>query len=196
MKPLTKQVVEIVHPEKGLFAFVPVTFDEEHYSAANIVVHSAVLDYKFRAVPLAFSEKEDVIMIINSVTKDNNNSKKMAHAVPEFPKTFEATLFPKGISIAKLDITYLGKLYDDFVQSLITAHENLKERITGLRKRFQTETAKLGPVLTVLIAVSSFFFAQENIASQAKNRTKYQKWTPKWPQPSQVETRKAKYRKR
>ena len=43
----------------GIFEYIPVTFDEQHFCVALCTVHSSLLDFRFRARPLkSFSRAE------------------------------------------------------------------------------------------------------------------------------------------
>ena len=127
-------------PEKGYFNFLPITFDEEHFSVVNVLIHSVTMDLKFRPAPLWMSAKEDVVMVVlaNSAKDKEKSLKKQASPI-KLCKSFEEALFPKGVSVSNLDPTYLGKIYDDFVQRQIDMNDAVKERIDKIKKKFIAE---------------------------------------------------------
>eukprot|EP01022_Parablepharisma_sp_SALTPOND_P016238 TRINITY_DN2353_c0_g1_i14.p1 TRINITY_DN2353_c0_g1~~TRINITY_DN2353_c0_g1_i14.p1 ORF type:complete len:542 (-),score=61.49 TRINITY_DN2353_c0_g1_i14:2387-4012(-) len=77
-----------------------------------------------------------------------NNDKPLPKPSANAPTSFETVLFPKGVTVEKLDATYLCKIYNDFILSLINVNDELKERIMRIRKEFPYETGKLGSLPT------------------------------------------------
>lgn len=51
-KAVSQQLIRIRCIEKGIHEFIPVVFDEFHFCLASLVVHSAIVDYRFRLRPL------------------------------------------------------------------------------------------------------------------------------------------------
>lgn len=51
----TKKYI-INNARKGIHEYIPLVFDNQYFSIANIVVHSICLDYRFRLCKLQLSE--------------------------------------------------------------------------------------------------------------------------------------------
>ncbi len=120
---------------------MPVTFDEEHYSAVNVVVHSALFDFKYNSVPLSESEKEDVVSIVET------GQGKSSHRPHRGPSLTPAELFfalPPG---GKLDPKRIARAYDNHIGLMASMHEALRTRILRTRKDFPFETVGLGPII-------------------------------------------------
>lgn len=52
-KSVSTQLLRLHEVQKGLHEFCPVVFDEFHFCLANIIVHTVVVDFRFRIRPLA-----------------------------------------------------------------------------------------------------------------------------------------------
>jgi len=124
-----RQTIQILHPEHNVSALIPITFNNKYYSTVNIMIHSVLYDYKFRAVPLYYSVEEEHIKIVS-------NSERVVVLPLDLASSLEEVLFPKGITIFKVSMAYIGKIYDDLIQPLINAHKVLVERIKELKKNF------------------------------------------------------------
>jgi len=132
MVRVSKQRIQIMRPESGHLEFLPVTFDEEHYGVANVVIHTALFDYKFRPIPLQYTDKEDMIML--------TYSKDRIVKIPAYiPKSLEEILFFKVQEVAKLDPTYLEKIYNDYIQKLIDMQTKIKDHISKIREKYPIE---------------------------------------------------------
>lgn len=114
---VSKQVVQIIEPEKGLLAFVPVTFDMPHYSVANLVIHSSIIDYKYRPVLLCNSQSEDVVKIVERKSRSPSKSLK---------KSLEDILAPAN-GVSKMN--HMELIYDKLIQPLVRSHKVLGNKI-------------------------------------------------------------------
>lgn len=136
LKLVDTQIIQIANPENNLFTYFPLTFSDDYYSTAHIVIHSSIMDYSYRPSALACSLKEDVVKI---VVKSPSTAKEK-YVVAE---DFETVLFPAENAIDEVEGNYLRFLYNFFVRSLVNAVDELKGRIVMLRKKFPWETKDL-----------------------------------------------------
>eukprot|EP00826_Nyctotherus_ovalis_P002165 TRINITY_DN1040_c0_g1_i9.p1 TRINITY_DN1040_c0_g1~~TRINITY_DN1040_c0_g1_i9.p1 ORF type:complete len:646 (-),score=185.78 TRINITY_DN1040_c0_g1_i9:77-2014(-) len=136
LKLVDTQIIQIANPENNLFTYFPLTFSDDYYSTAHIVIHSSIMDYAYRPSALVYSTKEDVVKVVVKST----STVKEKHMTGE---DFETVLFPAENAIDEVEGNYLRFLYNFFVRSLVNAVDELKGRILMLRKKFPWETKDL-----------------------------------------------------
>ena len=124
-------MIQVLKPENGLLSIVPVIFNNENYSVANIVVHSSILGYTFRACPLYYSMKEDFVRIVP-------NKPVVRHSIP-FTTNFKELIFPAELDLTEFSSDYLEGLYNEFVGSLLRSYSLLEGRVKIMSQQFLTK---------------------------------------------------------
>ncbi len=135
---VSKQTVQVLNPQHALCHFVPVTFDVDHYSCVDVVVHSAIFDFKFRPVPLFLSKKEDVVRI-EQLVPDTAHKLSTTSVAPE--RSPQDVFFPKLAENGRVSAKRLDWAYDTYLGTLSEMQACIRDRI----QRFTTLSSHPAP---------------------------------------------------
>lgn len=135
---MCKQNIGIGFPAKGLFNFITVPFkDDIYFSVVNLVVHSVLLDYKYRPNMLIYSEDDPAVRIVN----DDPNS-ELQDLPAYIPKDFTECLLniQKENDNNPISSSQAIEVYNNYMQQLQFNLEKIKAKIIEIGENFSKES--------------------------------------------------------
>ena len=144
LRPVCKRTFKLCNLAQSVFSsYVPVTFDELHYSVLHLMVHSVMLNYVFRPASLQdhestrkVSQEEPVIRVVpvhptataRSASamrlgpgRGRGNDKGKTGSLAEYFFCDGRGRLPKLVSPTAAD-----RLRQDYMSMLLTMHDKLK----------------------------------------------------------------------
>ncbi len=152
---MDRQIHKLSSLAQGAFSgFSPIVFAEPHYSVANVMVHSVILDYRFRPVLLASlshkdaSEEEPVVSVVELAQA--SNSVISAAKFKFHPKDLAQFLFcdKEGRMNKKLTAREADAVYEEYAAVLQRMHEGLKTRFVAICPRAANILGERGGLFT------------------------------------------------
>ncbi|CDW80262.1 serine [Stylonychia lemnae] len=144
----------------GIFDYVPVTFDEQHFCIALCTIHSSLLDFRFRSRELKPFSRAEYIKILDLEKKNQEGANKVpiedkkAKAAKEKqdqgkveewrPQNIAEYLFSneKGEIADDIDAEEIDQIYSGYMQALMTSYEKLKGKFNNFAAKCLSERQK------------------------------------------------------
>lgn len=125
-KMVTKSTLVVYSPLEGVHEYFPLVFNENYFSIVNLMAHVALLDFRYRVVPL------------NSLANKTWKVKQVYNSFAEFlfrdsrgkPKTF--------VGAEETD-----KVYREYVEKILNSFEKLKTTFVMIAGKCLTNKEKL-----------------------------------------------------
>ena len=134
---VSRAKVTVRNPSLGVHQYCPLLFDEMHFCAANIIVHTALLDYRFRPSPLLTPEQEL-----------STRSTELDDSAVNLEMTLSQYLFPEKKPKELLSDEEIDRVYYFYVNLLEKSCHELKDLIIALKKTlpgFESEQEESEP---------------------------------------------------
>lgn len=117
----------------GIFEYIPITFDEQHFCVTLCTVHSVLMDFRFRPQKLSaqFTTKDDVKSKLEKKDKSDHYG----------PSNLTEYLFAdkNGEVSPKIDAHEINQIYMAYMKSLIDSYERLRAKFNQFHSRCLTE---------------------------------------------------------
>ena len=142
---------------EGIFEYIPVTFDEQHFCVALCTIHSSILDFRFRSRELKpFSRAEHMKMqeLEKKSQQDigktpEDKAKKAAthkgSSSDEWkPSNIAEYLFSneRGVIADDINTQEIDSIYNGYMQTLINSYDRLKGKFNTFAAKCLSERQK------------------------------------------------------
>ena len=130
----SKAKVTVRNPCLGVHQYCPLLFDDMHFCTVNLVIHTALLDYRFRPTPMLTPQQEL-----------STRSTELDDSAVNLEMTLAQYLFP-GSQGEQLKPEEADRVYYFYVSLLEKSSQELRELIWKLKQSLSTfELELLGP---------------------------------------------------
>jgi len=137
LKSISKRIYKLDKVTNDIFSgYIPVVFDDIHYSILNLTVHSLIVDFKLRPSTLEEcsvkdGETEPIIKIIQSKKTKENLNKKFIQIVKK--ATLADYLFAD--KSGKVTSEYADEVYEEYVGFILRIRMKLYSKLNDLSQK-------------------------------------------------------------
>ncbi len=144
LTPLMKVTMRLPGPFRHAACFLPVVFSGEHFSAANLTVHPAVLDYRLSPSTLLDSDKDEMVQIVGTaggggkskkshdepLMKLSPGNKQILESVFITEPTVSSTTAATSTTdpAQRVEIANVEWFYQEYLARLYQSYDRMKER--------------------------------------------------------------------
>jgi hypothetical protein len=175
LKVVSTQKYKISNLAKGVFSYIPILFDENHFCIANTMLHSVLLDFRFRKTALKLAKSEEPVRVIENGKKH----KKIKHGKQKFtPSDLTEFLFCdyRGVLTHSVNPLEADQIYHDYIKILTVMYDRLSQKFAkyhskGLNEFQKSEYRKqfeITPLILPGIADINLRLGQENLEEEKK----------------------------
>ena len=124
----------------GIFEYVPVVFDEQHFCVALCTIHSSLLDFRFRSRLLKPFSRQDYVKM-QTLKEGKGEVKKEEEWRPSNVAEY---LFSndRGEIADDIDTNEIEQIYNGYMQALVNSYDKLKGKFNTFAAKCLSEKQK------------------------------------------------------
>ena len=134
---------------QSIFQFIPIVFKDPHFALLNTMIHSAILDFRFRLCPLQIHPLEES-KEAKTPTNINNKEVEFVHKkgvlgeMTNNPRSLAQCLFEGGNGkIENLTEKEVRALYGSYMGVLVATYDRFTQKLQLLQNKCLSDTEKL-----------------------------------------------------